>query len=90
MKTASEMKKVTQVYEKAAEEQARKLLASWIEYQVAEAISVAVVKKEFSVSIRIPLIMAGQNDYIRSYLEDLGYQVQFSSEVVRISWEDAE
>lgn len=90
MKTALEMKNATQAYKRAAEEQTRKLLTSWIEHQVAEAINTAVANMRFSVSIHIPSIMAGQNDYIQSYLEDFGYQVQISSELIHISWLDAE
>lgn len=90
MKTALEMKNATQAYKKAAEEQTRKLLASWIENQVAEVIDTAVANMRFSASIRIPSIMTGQNDYIQSYLEDFGYQVQITSELVHISWLNAE
>lgn len=90
MKTALEMKNATQAYKRAAEEQTRKLLASWIEHQVAEAIDTAVANTRFSVAIRIPSIMPGQNDYIQSYLEDFGYQVQISSDLVHISWLNAE
>lgn len=90
MKTALEMKNATQAYKRAAEEQTRKLLASWIEHQVAEAIDTAVANMRFSVAIHIPSIMAGQNDYIQSYLEDFGYQVQISSDLVHISWLNAE
>lgn len=90
MKTASEMKKATQTYKRAAEEQIHRLIASWIEYQADSAISMATVNGKFSVDIPIPTTIAGHNDYIRSYLEDHGYQVQFSSKCVYISWEDAE
>ena len=90
MKTALEMKKATQAYERAAEEQVHKLITSWIEYQVADVINMAVVSRKFTVYIPIPATMTGHNDYIRSYLEDFGYQVQFSAERVYISWEDAE
>lgn len=90
MKTALEMKNATQAYKKAAEEQTRKLLTSWIEHQVAEVIDTAVANMRFSASIRIPSIMTGQNDYIQSYLEDFGYQVQITSELVHISWLNAE
>lgn len=90
MKTALEMKNATQAYKRAAEEQTRKLLTSWIEHQVAEVIDTAVANMRFSAAIRIPSIMAGQNDYIQSYLEDFGYQVQISSDLVHISWLDAE
>lgn len=90
MKTALEMKNATQAYKRAAEEQTRKLLASWIEHQVAEVIDTAVTNMRFSVAIHIPFIMAGQNDYIQSYLEDFGYQVQISSDLVHISWLNAE
>lgn len=90
MKTALEMKKATQTYERAAEEQVHKLITSWIEYQVADVINMAVISRKFTAYILIPTTMTGHNDYIRSYLEDFGYQVQFSSERVYISWEDAE
>lgn len=90
MKTALEMKNATQAYKRAAEEQTRKLLTSWIEHQVAEVIDTAVANMRFSASIRIPSIMAGQNDYIQSFLEDFGYQVQITSELVHISWLNAE
>lgn len=90
MKTALEMKNATQAYKKAAEEQTRKLLTSWIEHQVAEVIDTAVANMRFSASIRIPSIMTGQNDYIQSYLENFGYQVQITSELVHISWLNAE
>lgn len=90
MKTALEMKNATQAYKRAAEEQTRKLLTSWIEHQVAEVIDTAVANMRFSVAIHIPSTMAGQNDYIQSYLEDFGYQVQISSDLVHISWLDAE
>lgn len=90
MKTALEMKNTTQAYKKAAEEQTRKLLTSWIEHQVADVIDTAVANMSFSTAICIPSIMAGQNDYIQSYLEDFGYQVQVTSEKVYISWLNAE
>lgn len=90
MKTALAMKNATQAYKRATEKQIRKLRTSWIENQVAEAIDTAVAHMRFSVSILIPSIMAGQNDYIQSYLEDFGYQVQISSDLVHISWLNAE
>lgn len=90
MKTALEMKHATQANKDAAEEQTRRLLASWIEHQVAEAIDTAVANMRFSVSIRIPSIMTGQNDYIQTYLENFGYQIQITSEMVHISWLNAE
>lgn len=90
MKTALEMKNATQTNKDAAEEQTRRLLASWIEHQVAEAIDTAVANMRFSVSIRVPSIMTGQNDYIQTYLENFGYQVQITSEMVHVSWLNAE
>ena len=90
MKTALEMKNATQACKRAAEERTRELLASWIEHQVAEVIDTAVANTRFSVAIHIPSIMTGQNDYIQSYLEDFGYQVQISSDLVHISWLNAE
>lgn len=90
MKTASEMKKTTQAYEKIAKEQLHRLIASWIEYQADSTISMAVTNGQFSIDIPIPTTIAGHNDYIRSYLEDHGYQVQFSLKCVHISWENAE
>lgn len=90
MKTAREMRDVTLAYIRAEEEQTRKLLTSWMERQVAEVIATAVANMRFSASIRIPLIMAGQNDYVQSYLEDYGYRVKIDSEMVNISWLDAE
>lgn len=90
MKTALEMKNATQEYKRAAEEQTRRLLTSWIEHQVVENIDTAVANMRFSVSVRIPSIMTGQNDYIQSYLENFGYQVQIASEMVHISWLNAE
>lgn len=90
MKTAREMKDATLTYKRAADEQTRRLLASWMEHQVADVIDTAVENMRFSASIRIPLIMAGQNDYVQSYLEDYGYRVKIGSEMVNISWLDAE
>ncbi len=90
MRTALEMKNATQTNKDAAEEQTRRLLASWIEHQVAEAIDTAVANMRFSVSVRIPSIMTGQNGYIQTYLENFGYQVQITSEMVHISWLNAE
>lgn len=89
MKTALEMKDATLAYIRAEEKQTRKLLTSWMEHQVAEAIDTAVANMRFSTSIRIPSIMTGQNDYIQSYLEDYGYRVSASSETVQISWLNA-
>ena len=90
MKTAREMRDATLAYIRAEEEQTRKLLTSWMEHQVADVIGTAVANMRFSASIRIPLIMAGQNDYVQSYLEDYGYRVKIDSEMVNISWLDAE
>lgn len=90
MKTALEVKRTALANKKAAEEQTRRLLTSWMEHQVADAIDTAVANMRFSVSIRIPLVMAGQNDYVQSYLEDYGYRVKIGSEMVNISWLDAE
>ena len=90
MKTALEMKNATQAYKRAAEEQTRKLLTSWIEHQVADEIDTAVANMKYSVMVRIPSIMAGQNDYIHSYLEGFGYQVSITSEMVHISWANPE
>lgn len=89
MKTALEMKDATLAYIRAADEQTRRLLASWMEHQVADVIDTAVENMRFSASIRIPLIMAGQNDYIQSYLKDYGYRVKIDSEMVNISWLNA-
>ena len=90
MKTAREMKDATLAYKRAADEQTRRLLTSWMEHQVADVIDTAVENMRFSASIRIPFIMTGQNDYIQSYLEDYGYRVKIDSEMVNISWLDAE
>ena len=89
MKTALEMKRATLANKRAAEEQTRRLLTSWMEHQVADAIDTAVANMRFSVPIRIPISMAGQNDYVQSYLEDYGYQVKIGSEMVNISWLNA-
>lgn len=90
MKTAMEMREITQTYVKTAAEQTRKLLTSWLEHQVADAIDTAATNMKFSVSMRIPSAMTGQNDYIKSYLEDYGYLVRAGSEMVSISWLDCE
>ena len=90
MKTALEMKRATLANKKAAEEQTRRLLTSWMEHQVADAIDTAATNRKFSVSMRIPSAMTGQNDYIKSYLEDYGYLVRADSEIVNISWLDCE
>lgn len=90
MKTAREMRDVTLAYKRAADEQTRRLLTSWMEHQVADVIDTAVANMRFTASIRIPAIMAGQNDYVQSYLEDYGYRVKIGSEMVNISWLDAE
>ena len=90
MKTALEMKRTALANKRAAEEQTRRLLTSWMEHQVADAIDTAVANMRFSVSIRIPIFMAGQNDYVQSYLEDYGYRVKIGSEMVNISWLDCE
>lgn len=45
---------------------------------------------KYSVMVRIPSIMTGQNDYIRSYLENFGYQVSITSEMVHINWANPE
>lgn len=89
MKTALEMKRTALANKRAAEEQTRRLLTSWMEHQVADAIDTAVANMKFSVSMRIPSAMAGQNDYVQSYLEDYGYQVKIGSEMVNISWLNA-
>lgn len=89
MKTALEMKRATLANKRAAEEQTRRLLTSWMEHQVADAIDTAVANMRFSVSIRIPIFMVGQNDYVQSYLEDCGYRVKIGSEMVNISWLNA-
>lgn len=90
MKTAREMRDATFAYKRAADEQTCRLLTSWMEHQVADVIDTAVANMRFSAAIRIPVIMAGQNDYIQSYLEDYGYQVTITSEMVYISWLDCE
>lgn len=90
MKTALEMKRTALANKRAAEEQTRRLLTSWMEHQVADAIDTAVANMKFSVSMRIPSAMTGQNDYIKSYLEDYGYLVRADSEMVSISWLDCE
>ena len=90
MKTAMEMREITQTYVKTAAEQTRRLLTSWLEHQVADAIDTAATNMKFSVSMRIPSAMTGQNDYIKSYLEDYGYLVQLDSEMVKITWLDCE
>lgn len=90
MKTAREMRDATLASQRAHEKQTRRLLASWMEHQVADVIDTAVENMRFSASIRIPLVMAGQNDYVQSYLEDYGYRVKIGSEMVNISWPDAE
>lgn len=90
MKTAMEMREITQTCVKTAAEQTRKLLTSWLEHQVADAIDTAATHRKFSVSMRIPSAMTGQNDYIKSYLEDYGYLVRADSEMVNISWLDCE
>ena len=89
MKTAREMRDATLAYKRAADEQTRRLLTSWMEHQVADVIDTAVANMRFTASIRIPAIMAGQNDYVESYLEDYGYRVKISSETVNISWLNA-
>lgn len=89
MKTAREMRDATLAYQRAADEQTRRLLTSWMEHQVAGVIDTAVANMKFTASIRIPAVMAGQNDYIKSYLEDYGYRVSAESEVVKISWLNA-
>lgn len=89
MKTAREMRAATLAYKRAADEQTRSLLTSWMEHQVADVIDTAVANMRFSASIRIPSIMAGQNDYVESYLEDYGYRVKVGSEMVNISWLNA-
>lgn len=96
MKTAREMRDATLAYQRAAGEQTRRLLTSWIEHQVADVIDTAVANMKFSVSIRIPSTMTGQNDYIQCYLEDWGYQVEIvqektklPQETVYISWLNA-
>lgn len=89
MKTAREMRDVTLAYKRAADEQTRRLLTSWMEHQVADVIDTAVANMRFTASIRIPAIMAGQNDYVESYLEDYGYRVKIGSETVNISWLNA-
>lgn len=89
MKTAREMRDVTLAYKRAADEQTRRLLTSWMEHQVADVIDTAVANMRFTASIRIPAIMAGQNDYVESYLEDYGYRVTIGSETVNISWLNA-
>ena len=88
-KTAREMRDATLAYIRAEEEQTRKLLTSWMEHQVAEVIDTAVANKCFTTSVRIPLSMRGQNNYVQSYLEDFGYHVSISSETVYISWRNA-
>lgn len=90
MKTAREMRDATLAYKRAADEQTRRLLTSWMEHQVADVIDTAVANMRFTASIRIPAIMAGQNDYVQSYLEDYGYRVKIGSEMVNISWLDTE
>lgn len=90
MKTAREMRDAALAYRRAADEQTRRLLTSWMEHQVADVIDTAAENMRFSASIRIPLIMAGQNDYVQSYLEDYCYRVKIGSEMVNISWLDAE
>lgn len=89
MKTAMEMREITQTYVKTAAEQTRKLLTSWLEHQVADAIDTAATNRKFSISMRIPSAMVGQNDYVESYLEDYGYRVKVGSEMVNISWLNA-
>ncbi len=89
MKTAREMRDITLAYKKAADEQTRRLLTSWMEHQVADVIDTAVANMRFTASIRIPTFMAGQNDYVESYLEDYGYRVKVGSEMVNISWLNA-
>lgn len=89
MKTAREMRDATLAYKRAADEQTRRLLTSWMEHQVADVIDMAVANMRFTASIRIPAIMAGQNDYVESYLEDYGYRVKVDSEMVNISWLNA-
>lgn len=89
MKTAREMRDATLAYKRAADEQTRRLLTSWMEHQVADVIDTAVANMRFTASIRIPAIMAGQNDYVESYLEDYGYRVKIGSETVNISWLNA-
>ena len=89
MKTAREMRDVTLAYKRAADEQTRRLLTSWMEHQVADVIDTAVANMRFTASIRIPATMAGQNDYVESYLEDYGYRVKIGSETVNISWLNA-
>ena len=89
MKTAKEMKTLALENKRAIEEQTRKLLTSWIEHQVADEVDKAATNMKFSTSIRIPSIMTGQNDYIQTYLENFGYQVQITSEMVHVSWLNA-
>ena len=89
MKTAREMRDATLAYKRAADEQTRRLLTSWMEHQVADVIDTAVANMRFTASIRIPATMAGQNDYVESYLEDYGYRVKIGSETVNISWLNA-
>lgn len=89
MKTAREMRDATLAYKRAADEQTRRLLTSWMEHQVADVIETAVANMRFTASIRIPSTMTGQNDYIESYLGDYGYRVNVGSELVNISWLNA-
>lgn len=56
---------------------------------MTDVIDTAVANMRFTASIRIPTTMAGQNDYVQSYLEDYGYQVKVGSEMVNISWRNA-
>lgn len=51
---------------------------------------------KFTAAIRIPSTMVGQNDYIKSYLEDYGYLVEIiqektklPQETVYIYWQNA-
>ena len=87
MKTAREMRDATLACMRADAEQTRRLLTSWLEHQVADVIDTAVANMRFSASIRIPSIMTGQNDYVQSYLEDLGYQVEIVQEKTKIAQE---
>lgn len=96
MKTAREMRDITLSYQRAAEEQTRNLLTSWMEHQVAEVIETAAANMKFIAAIRIPSTMVGQNDYIKSYLEDYGYLVEIiqektklPQETVYIYWQNA-
>lgn len=86
MKSATEIREITENAKIAYDTQQKVLARSWMERDVAEEIEKAALNRNDSVYIPIPTDLRNYYDFMVQYLKSYGYRVQRSKNYLVVFW----